>query len=614
LTKNPHPGSADLESLRNRGWRLLDEKRYDEAIEAFAQVFQRDRLDVAAFQGTIAAHRKKRSFAAAEELLAEALHAHPRHPGILSERAWLDLEQKRYDAAIEAFSEVLAIDGKNEGIHLWRISLLRAQRRFAEAERSFEQADRLFPGSLRLLVERGWLSFYQQRYDEAFDTFARVLRTDPRNESAWQGRIAALRRKGCYAEALRLAEEALARLGASPGLYGEQGWIHFEQGRYEDAEADFRAAAERAPEDAGARVNVAWALVRQGGDDALARATASCRQALQLDPELATAFGCLGVIAFKQGRIREAEAYLLRSIRADPANGCYADLGALYVQMGRYDEAKTTLGKALESSPDDAYAHGEMGKLYLKTDQVREAIREFRQAAASDPHHPDPNNALAIALMENGRLVEAERVLRGALQSLDPALCWELRLTLCRLLTRVGDNTGDALFYRDALKEATAAIRLQPERPEPQFHSGIVRFKLEDYSGALNAFRRCLQSDELHLDAEINARRIQALRRQEKKDRRVSTVASAGLFLLLLAQLVALWVLHLTTAKLSSTMLTVLVPILLGLMVISLLLPWLSRLKMTGLEADLSEPEAKESLAAGPKGEIGFGNALGRSV
>ena len=63
------------------------------------------------------------------------------------------------------------------------------------------------------------------------------------------------------------------------------------------------------------------------------------------------------------------------------------------------------------------------------------------------------------------------------------------------------------------------------------------------------------------------------------------------------------------SALVTTTMITVLVPICLGLLVVSVVLPWLSKLKLTGLEAELTEPKPKEAMAAGPKGEISFGNA-----
>jgi hypothetical protein len=38
------------------------------------------------------------------------------------------------------------------------------------------------------------------------------------------------------------------------------------------------------------------------------------------------------------------------------------------------------------------------------------------------------------------------------------------------------------------------------------------------------------------------------------------------------------------------------------------LLPWLTKFKITGFEAELSEPEPRNSLATGPKGEVDFNN------
>jgi len=53
-------------------------------------------------------------------------------------------------------------------------------------------------------------------------------------------------------------------------------------------------------------------------------------------------------------------------------------------------------------------------------------------------------------------------------------------------------------------------------------------------------------------------------------------------------------------------MITVLVPICLALIVISVVLPFLTKLKVTGVEAEISQPERKEGLSSGPKGDIKF--------
>lgn len=276
-------------------------------------------------------------------------------------------------------------------------------------------------------------------------------------------------------------------------------------------------------------------------------------------------------------------------------------MGALYIQMGRYEDAKGMLDEAIRNNPDDAYAHNEMGDLYLQTEKFKDAIREFRLAMIKNPHNPEPIKALAIALMENNKFTEAEKVLRKALRLLDESRRSELHLTLCRLLTRIGDETKDHSFYEEALKEISAAIRLDPEHAGSYFYGAIVRYKLEDYKNALSDFRHCLSNDEYRLEAGVNIRRVQAL---IKNQSRASLFASIFLTSVFMVQLIALWILRFQTDKISDTMITVLVPILLGLIVIAVVLPWLNRLKMTGLEAELSQPTPKESLMSGPKGMV----------
>jgi tetratricopeptide (TPR) repeat protein len=245
---------------------------------------------------------------------------------------------------------------------------------------------------------------------------------------------------------------------------------------------------------------------------------------------------------------------------------------------------------------------------------LKDATSEFRQATALDPANPDPPRALAIALLESGKLAEAEIVLRSAIRALDEYKRWRLHLTLSEVLTRMAEDTSAGQFLDEALKQVNAALHLQPGHADPRFYAGIVRFKLEDYRGSLRAFERCHEVDKSRVDAEINARRVRALLHQEKSRSRASVLASTIVGSVVLAQLIAIWMLRWrygagNDALVTTAMITVLVPVCLGLLVISVVLPWLSKLKLTGLEAELSKPEPKRELASGPKGEISFDHA-----
>jgi tetratricopeptide (TPR) repeat protein len=604
--------SAYIKAIEEKGWKYFKQGQYDQSIKIWNELFHEEAHNIAAFQGNIACLRKKHNFTGAKQLLDKALVLHPSHLGILCEGAWLNVDQNQYDAAIGSFDAILKIDHNNEDILVWKIFLLRDKRRFIEARSLINEASDLFPGSLKIRCELGWLHFYERKYPQAIEQFEAILKIDALNESAIQGKIATLRSLGRFAEGIQLAESALCQIKNSPGIFGELGWINFQQEHYEKAQQNFRKVLDLNPEDPYSYINLAWALVRQETEPALDGAAILCREALGKNPYMAGAFGCLGNISFKKGQIRDAVSFFIRSIEVDSQKGHYADLGTLYSQMGQYEEAKERLDQAVKNNPDDAYAHIELGNLYVLTDKVKEAIREFRLAAIIDPQNPAVFNGLAIALMENAQLIEAEKVLRKALRTLDRARRWELHLTLCRLLSAIGDDTGDVHFQEEALKEVNSAIQQKPDHPSPYFHSGIVHFKLEDYSNSLKSFKNCLKEDEFHLEAASNARRVRNMIRKDKDRSRSSRLASLFLVALFLAQLIFIWVFRIYYLnKISETLIGILVPILLGLIVVAALLPWLNRLKMSGLEAELNQPNPKETLSKGPKGEIGFSKHAG---
>jgi hypothetical protein len=87
-----------------------------------------------------------------------------------------------------------------------------------------------------------------------------------------------------------------------------------------------------------------------------------------------------------------------------------------------------------------------------------------------------------------------------------------------------------------------------------------------------------------------------------------SILAGAALFTVFSIQLAALWIFR-GHAIIGDTTFAILVPIDLGLLIVAVLLPSLTRFKMTGLEAELSVPKPKEALAAGIPTEIGFGSS-----
>ena len=111
-----------------------------------------------------------------------------------------------------------------------------------------------------------------------------------------------------------------------------------------------------------------------------------------------------------------------RRVRSNPNDAwLLADLGGLYGKLGRLEEAKVLLRRALTLRPGMAPAHENLGSALLLSGDVEGALSELVLAATLDPLNGRPRYKLAVILYRAGRRDEAEEQFRRA-KTLDPAL------------------------------------------------------------------------------------------------------------------------------------------------------------------------------------------------
>lgn len=646
------------------GWLYFDQKLYGEAFKVFKEVYEGG--DTNALVWMISCFRSQRNHTEASKWIQEA-DGRRRNPiEIITEEGWLRFDQKHYAEAIDTFNEALNIDPHHAFALQGKIASLRKQSRFQEAGELIDRAVEWHPESTGILCERGWLFFDQEQYNEADELFDRAIRVAPNRVDLVFSRVETLCRMNRSYDAEKLLR-GLKKKFPNDIIIAEQlglicirrndlksaekefqfiltkypdnisglnglGTVRMKQARYEEAIKTFRQVLESEEFNSAWYVNLAWALVRQEGVtrygpwplgrmsqplknyllgrgqpnllamQPLDQAEKYCQKALELDPESGSAYCCLGTIAFKRGKLLDAEDYLKTSIKKNPREGGCLGLGALYVQTGRYKEAEEKLNEAFKSR-EDIEIHLVLGDLYLQTERINEAIQEFNRAVVIDPDEDDPPRALAITYMRINKLNEADSILRDALRRLDESKRWRLHITRSQLLMQRGDEPHDSQHYEEALREAKTAILLTPNRADPYFQAGLALVKLKDYKAAYKSFRTCLRIDEHHFDAEENVRRIQGLFQEEHRRARASFWAGFCVGAIAVVQLTFLWYLF-NLGKVSETIVTILVPILLGLVVVAFLIPVLYKLKLPGLGIELSRPT--EPISSVARGEITF--------
>jgi tetratricopeptide (TPR) repeat protein len=684
----------------------LKERRFpDEQTET---TFIEDlKADEYAAEWAIVTLRKMRRLPEAEKRVDEALATFGYTVNFLSEKAVIYFDKQEYEKAIEVFDRVLGIDEYNEFAHQWRAASFRKQRKFDEAEKRIADALRKLPAGTGLWEERAWIAFDQDDLNKAEEYFAEAIELDPYLIQRQFSRVEVLfRLNPTDNKGLQLLLELQKQFPDDIEVAEQLGWFYLRRGELEQAEAEFEFIQARDPENVPGingmggyyleqrdyvsaedafrwalekvdyepqyHINLAWALIRQVKEPGELRkselprrkklldaATESCRSALELEPHNAKAHICFGVIAFKRNALLDAEGYFRKAIELSPKEGGYAELGALYAQTGRYDEAKTALTKAIEINKNDVRAYIEMVNLLVLLESYKEAVRQCRQAVSVDPRNEEAHRALAISLMRAGQYDEAEKSLRRAIDYVGESKQWQLHLTLSQLLIRLGDdNNKDRDRYDEALKHVYAAKRTNPApHADIYFHEGIVQYRLEAYGSSKKNFDECFRTNRDRFEAERYSRLVKAMLIQQRI-LQIHTIGSIVLGAICVAMLALLLVFYYSgtkrtipdseqvasnnTAQNSNTaqndnaaqtakpesakttatpakpreelivdksMLTFMIPLLLGLLVVALLLPNLNKLKLPGgFEAEISEK--KESISSGPKGDIGFGSSL----
>ncbi len=218
---------------------------------------------------------------------------------------------------------------------------------------------------------------------------------------------------GYYEEAVRLDPRyalAYAKLPlAAINLATVYGSIATKEGQ--EAVAKARASAKRALE---LDPNLADAHAAQGGilkgiDVNFTAAEAEYRRALELAPQNAGAIGNLSTLLSSLGRLDEAVALDRQAIALEPLqSGRLFNFAHHLIALGRYDEAETTLRKTIELQPQSAENYAFLGQIQILRGKPGDAVELAKQE--TDPFWR--TYALALSHFANGDRAEADAALK----------------------------------------------------------------------------------------------------------------------------------------------------------------------------------------------------------
>jgi type IV pilus biogenesis/stability protein PilW len=135
--------------------------------------------------------------------------------------------------------------------------------------------------------------------------------------------------------------------------------------------------------------------------------------ALQLNPNLADAQNAMGlVLHLMLHRPEQAVPHYLEAMRLDPKNSeIKNNLGACYIELGKYPEAIALFEQALQ---DVLYrtpfiAQGNLGWALYKNGDVQGAVDHLKIAVQMNPEYCQGYRSLGMIYSDTGKLADARR-------------------------------------------------------------------------------------------------------------------------------------------------------------------------------------------------------------
>lgn len=148
----------------------------------------------------------------------------------------------------------------------------------------------------------------------------------------------------------------------------------------------------------------------------LQRALSYAQQAVRLDPGFVKAQDQLGLCYAGLGEHEDAIRAYREAIRLNREQSLHwpwpaMNLGTLYLQLERLDDAEAALRQSLAVEPDFPVAHLRLGRVLEKKGRPKEAIQELKEASRLDPTYPEPHYALARIYKNQADPASAQREL-----------------------------------------------------------------------------------------------------------------------------------------------------------------------------------------------------------
>lgn len=224
------------------------------------------------------------------------------------------------------------------------------------------------------------------------------------------------------------------------------------------------------------------------------------KKILTYSPKSFKAHFNLGLVYEQEGKLEEAikQYNIARQIQPDYFL-IHNNLGNLYVTMGKFDLAEKEFIQSLEVKPDYFLTHNNLGNLYALNREFDIAVQAYRESIKLNPNYSESHNNLGSTLIEMGKYDEAGKELKEALR-LNPGNA--------EAYNNLGNMYARQKLYDEAIESYRKAIKLKPGLDKSHFNLGVVYYLKGQIEDAKKEWKKTLQINPRHSGARSNLEQL----------------------------------------------------------------------------------------------------------
>lgn len=262
--------------------------------------------------------------------------------------------------------------------------------------------------------------FKEGKILRSVETYKEAVRNDPNNRENYV-KLALLQAiqsvGGDYQEALDTVGLALVGNNNYAMGYAVKGWILNLAGNYLEADAALKKALELEPKNALAMAYYAEMLINKGEYGDVEKAIQYSRDALSLGPNMYETHRGRGIVLFSTGNYEEAIKEFQTAIEMNKnIPDLYSYLGYCYRAIGDYGRSTESFIQANALNPDDPVPDLEISRTYATVGEFSKAVQYAQQAVEEDPANPHRYGNLGLMYYKNQQLKEAVDTLALAIR------------------------------------------------------------------------------------------------------------------------------------------------------------------------------------------------------